>query len=211
MLLFLVPWLDPTWKTVMLNTVPSVWLVWRIVLLKHVLFRPHSQSEQQRKQQQAEHDHHEERRKLRRSAGHLSSSRGGRGRGGGWGGRGRGGGGGRGRGGGGAVGGGGRGRYWEGRPSPPRDQFRARVEDLASVAQSSAHIAAFISSSSKCTGFTALETDRRCCTKGQRHWWTDEVFLCGAKLCRFRAQKTTLSLPAHTSYSIIQKYQDYFF
>ncbi|XP_040055471.1 nucleolar protein 10 [Gasterosteus aculeatus] len=68
-------------------------------------------SEQQRKQQQAEHDHHEERRKLRRSAGHLSSSRGGRGRGGGWGGRGRGGGGGRGRGGGGAVGGGGRGRY----------------------------------------------------------------------------------------------------
>ncbi|KAM9354074.1 nucleolar protein 10 [Pholidichthys leucotaenia] len=39
----------------------------------------------QRKQQQAEQEHHEERRKLRRSAGHLSSSRGR-----GWGGRGRG-------------------------------------------------------------------------------------------------------------------------
>uniref|UniRef100_A0A3Q3GIC0 Nucleolar protein 10 n=1 Tax=Labrus bergylta TaxID=56723 RepID=A0A3Q3GIC0_9LABR len=49
-------------------------------------------SEQQKKQQQAEREHHEERKKLRRSAGHLSSSRG-RGRG--WGGgRGRGGGGG---------------------------------------------------------------------------------------------------------------------
>ncbi|XP_013769690.1 nucleolar protein 10 [Pundamilia nyererei] len=45
-------------------------------------------SEQQKKQQQAEREHHEERKKLRRSAGHLSSSRG-RGRG--WGGRGRGG------------------------------------------------------------------------------------------------------------------------
>uniref|UniRef100_A0A669D5S3 Nucleolar protein 10 n=1 Tax=Oreochromis niloticus TaxID=8128 RepID=A0A669D5S3_ORENI len=44
-------------------------------------------SEQQKKQQQAEREHHEERKKLRRSAGHLSSSRG-RGRG--WGGRGRG-------------------------------------------------------------------------------------------------------------------------
>uniref|UniRef100_A0A672HS66 Nucleolar protein 10 n=1 Tax=Salarias fasciatus TaxID=181472 RepID=A0A672HS66_SALFA len=44
-------------------------------------------SEQQRKQQQAEREHHEERKKLRRSAGHLSSSRG-RGRG--WAGRGRG-------------------------------------------------------------------------------------------------------------------------
>ncbi|XP_047201735.1 nucleolar protein 10 [Girardinichthys multiradiatus] len=39
-------------------------------------------SEQQRKQQQAEKEHHEERKKLRRSAGHLSSTRGrGRGRG----------------------------------------------------------------------------------------------------------------------------------